>query len=146
MAARESERRYARSEARALEGITVGVKDDQQIAGKITTYGSVLFQDYRATENSPLVDKLAEAGAVVSIQTTVPEMMFHAATWSYLWGATRNPWNLHAHPVGLLGDRPPRWPPDFARWPQDRTWAARSGSRPPFAVCMDSSRPLLVSR
>ena len=94
-AARESERRYARGEAAALEGITVGVKDDQLIAGKITTYGSVLFQDYRATENSPMVDKLAEAGAVVSIQTTVPEMMFHAATWSYLWGVTHNPWNLH---------------------------------------------------
>ena len=103
VAARESERRYARGEARALEGITVGVKDDQQIVGEITTYGSVLFKDYRATENSPLVDKLAEAGAVVSIQTTVPEMMFHAATWSYLWGVTRNPWNLHDTPGGSSG-------------------------------------------
>ena len=42
-AARESERRYLRGEARVLEGITVGVKDDQSIAGMITTYGSVLF-------------------------------------------------------------------------------------------------------
>jgi Asp-tRNA(Asn)/Glu-tRNA(Gln) amidotransferase A subunit family amidase len=102
-AARESERRYARGEARALEGITVGVKDDQLIAGKITTYGSVLFQDYRATESSPLVDKLAEAGAVVSIQTPVPEMMFHAATGSTLWGITRNPWNLRETPGGSSG-------------------------------------------
>ena len=102
-AARESEKRYARGEARALEGITVGVKDDQQIAGEITTYGSVLFKDYRATENSPMIDKLAGAGAVVSIQTTVPEMMFHAATWSYLWGVTRNPWNLHETPGGSSG-------------------------------------------
>ena len=102
-AASESERRYARGDARALEGITVGVKDDQSMAGKITTYGSVLFQDYRATENSPLIDKLADAGALVPIQTTVPEMMFHAATWSNLWGITRNPWNLHYTPGGSSG-------------------------------------------
>ena len=50
-----------------------------------------------------MIDKLAEAGAVVSIQTTVPEMMFHAATWSYLWGITRNPWNLHETPGGSSG-------------------------------------------
>jgi hypothetical protein len=80
-AAKEAERRYLRGEPRVLEGITVGVKDDQLVDGWITTYGSVLFQDYRATENSPMIDKLAEAGAIFSIQTTVPEMMFHAATW-----------------------------------------------------------------
>jgi amidase len=98
VAARESERRYAQGDPRPLEGITVGVKDDQQIAGEITTYGSMLFQDYRATENSPMVDKLKQAGAILSIQTTVPEMMFHAATWSYLWGVTHNPWNLQFTP------------------------------------------------
>jgi hypothetical protein len=97
VAARESERRYAQGDPRPLAGITVGVKDDQQIAGEITTYGSMLFQDYRATENSPMVDKLKQAGAILSIQTTVPEMMFHAATWSYLWGVTHNPWNPPVH-------------------------------------------------
>ena len=102
-AARESERRYTQGDPRPLEGITVGVKDDQQIAGEITTYGSVLFQDYRATENSPMVDKLKQAGAIFSIQTTVPEMMFHAATWSYLWAVTRNPWNLQYTPGGSSG-------------------------------------------
>jgi amidase len=50
-----------------------------------------------------MVDKLKQAGAVFSIQTTVPEMMFHAATWSYLWGVTRNPWNLQYTPGGSSG-------------------------------------------
>src|SRR4051812_10611976 len=59
-AANEAERRYLRGEPRSLEGITVGVKDDQLVEGWITTYGSVLFQDYRATENSPMIDKLSE--------------------------------------------------------------------------------------
>ncbi len=102
-AAKEAERRYLRGEPRPLEGITVGVKDDQLVEGWITTYGSVLFQDYRATENSPMIDKLTEAGAIFSIQTTVPEMMFHAATWSLLWGVTHNPWNLFYTPGGSSG-------------------------------------------
>ena len=102
-AAREAERRYRQGDARPLEGITVGVKDDQLMRGKITTYGSVLFQDYRATENSPMIDKLTQAGAIFPIQTTVPEMMFHAATWSNLWGVTRNPWNLTYTPGGSSG-------------------------------------------
>ena len=88
---------------RALEGITVGAKDGQQIAGETNTYGSRLFQEYQATENWPMIDKLAGVGGVVSIQTTVPEMMFHAATWSYLRGVTRNPWNLHETPGGFSG-------------------------------------------
>ena len=102
-AARESEQRFRRGEARALEGLTVGLKDDQLLTGWITTYGSVLLKNQRATENTPVVDKLQEAGAVISIQTTVPEMMFHTATWSKLWGVTRNPWNLHYTPGGSSG-------------------------------------------
>ena len=102
-AARESEQRYLRGEPRPLEGITVGVKDDQLVEGWITTYGSVLFQDFKATENSIMIDKLREAGAVFSLQTTVPEMMFHAATWSLLWDVTRNPWNLYYTPGGSSG-------------------------------------------
>jgi amidase len=102
-AAKEAEQRYLRGNPRALEGITVGVKDDQLVEGWITTYGSVLFQDYRATENSPMIDKLTAAGAILSLQTTVPEMMFHAATWSLLWGITHNPWNLYYTPGGSSG-------------------------------------------
>jgi amidase len=102
-AARTAERRYAQGDPRPLEGITVGVKDDQLVKGWITTYGSLLFQDYQASENSPMIDKLSAAGAIFSIQTTVPEFMFHAATWSYLWGVTHNPWNLAVTPGGSSG-------------------------------------------
>ena len=50
-----------------------------------------------------MIDKLQEAEAVFSLQTTVPEMMFHAATWSMLWGVTHNPWNLFYTPGGSSG-------------------------------------------
>src|SRR5215212_750615 len=47
---------------------------------------------------------------------------------------------------GLREGRPQRWPRGFAPWLRDRTWGARFASRPPSAVCMDSSRRLAGSR
>ena len=93
-AARESERRYMNGNARALEGITVGMKDEHGPAGWTITQGSKLLKDNRTDQNDPVADKLLEAGAVMPIQTTAPEFYLAAVTWSELWGVTRNPWNL----------------------------------------------------
>src|SRR4051812_30238479 len=44
-AARLSEARWQRGEARMLEGIPVAVKDAQRVAGQRTTFGSPLFKN-----------------------------------------------------------------------------------------------------
>ncbi|MEM1369747.1 MAG: amidase [Cyanobacteria bacterium P01_H01_bin.15] len=93
-AAQESEKRYLQGNPRPLEGITVALKDEYDKEGWITTAGSVLLKDNVATKNHPAVDKLIKAGAVMHIQTTVPEMYLAGVTWTDLWGVTRNPWNL----------------------------------------------------
>ncbi|MBL6614326.1 MAG: amidase [Reyranella sp.] len=102
-AARDSEARWMSGNARALEGITTSVKDDDAMAGWYVTAGSVLLKDERASENSPIVDKLLAAGAVLHAQTTAPEFYFIPQTWSKLWGVTRNPWNLHFTVGGSSG-------------------------------------------
>ena len=102
-AAKESEERYRQGTPRALEGITVAVKDEYDKVGWITTAGSKVLKDNVATSNHPAVDKLLEAGAVIHAQTTVPEMYFAAVTWTDLWGVTRNPWNLHYAVGGSSG-------------------------------------------
>ena len=101
--AKESEKRYAAGTPRALEGITVALKDEYDKVGWITTAGSKLLKDNVATKNHPAVDKLMAAGAVLHAQTTVPEMYFAAVTWTDLWGVTRNPWNLHYTVGGSSG-------------------------------------------
>jgi hypothetical protein len=93
-AAKTSEQRYKNKTARPLEGITVALKDEYDVTGWITTAGSNVLKDNVATSNHPAVDKLIQAGAVLHMQTTVPEMYFAAVTWTDLWGVTRNPWNL----------------------------------------------------
>ncbi len=103
-AAKESEKRYKAGKARALEGLTVAVKDENDVRGWRVTMGSVALQDAPAAkENAAIIDMLLSEGAVLHIQTTVPEFYIHSQTWSRLWGVTRNPWNLYYAVGGSSG-------------------------------------------
>lgn len=103
-AAKESEARYKAGTARALEGITVAIKDENEVKGWRVTMGSLVLKDTPLIEeNSALIDMLVSEGAVMHIQTTVPELYLHTQTWSRLWGVTRNPWNLHYAVGGSSG-------------------------------------------
>ena len=102
-AAQESARRYRQGQARPLEGVTVAVKDEFGKAGWIVTQGSRVFKDDRQTEDHPVIEKLREAGAVLHVQSTAPELYLLGVTWSGLWGVTRNPWNPAITPGGSSG-------------------------------------------
>ena len=92
--AKESEARWKNGTARALEGITCGMKDEHGLKGWPFTQGSVLYKDTTFAETDPMAEFLEAAGAIMHIQTTVPEFYLHFCTWTKLWGVTRNPWNL----------------------------------------------------
>ena len=99
--AKQSEDRYRRGEARPLEGITVAVKDEFARPGWRITQGSLLFKNSpRATENSAIIDSLEAAGAIMPIQTTVPEFYLFLGASTRAWGTTHNPWNLDYSPGG----------------------------------------------
>ncbi|MEW5940442.1 MAG: amidase [Chloroflexota bacterium] len=102
--ARDSEQRYLRGEARPLEGIPCAIKDDADVKGWTHHWGTLLFKDRPPAEHDhPVVDMLRNAGAVMHLQTTAPEFFLAGVTWSYLWGVTRNPWNLDYTPGGSSG-------------------------------------------
>jgi Asp-tRNA(Asn)/Glu-tRNA(Gln) amidotransferase A subunit family amidase len=101
--AQEAEARYARGEARSLEGVLLGVKDEAAIEGQRTTHGSLLHRDHVDTTTSPCVERLLEAGAIVHARTTTPEFACTTVTHSRLWGVTRNPWNTAYTPGGSSG-------------------------------------------
>lgn len=101
--AREAEGRYARGEARPLEGVLLGVKDEAAIEGHRTTQGSLLLRDHVDTTTSPCIERLLDAGAIVHARTTTPEFACITVTHSRLWGVTRNPWNSAFTPGGSSG-------------------------------------------
>src|SRR5258708_10985199 len=76
----------ARAEARRAEeavlrgeplgpphGLPLGVKDLEETAGLLTTYGSPLFRSNAPQRDSVMVARLRAAGAIVAAQTNAPE-------------------------------------------------------------------------
>jgi amidase len=103
--ARKAEDRYgtAAADIRPLEGLPTGIKDENTIAGKVTTFGSLIYKDNVAQTTTPVVQRLIDAGVVVHGRTTTPEFSSEGFTHSRLWGVTRNPWNLDYTPGGSSG-------------------------------------------
>ncbi|WP_406416828.1 amidase [Streptomyces sp. NBC_00873] len=104
-AAREAEARYAGKgePPRPLEGLAVATKEEQPIAGRRATDGSLAYENEIADETHPVVERILAAGGIVHARTTTPEFSCAAVTQSRLWGVTRNPWNLQFSPGGSSG-------------------------------------------
>ena len=74
-----------------LDGVVVTIKDNCLVSGMTTTWGSKVKQ-IDATEDSPPVARLREAGAIILGLTTLPEWGWKGVTDNPLTGITRNPW------------------------------------------------------
>src|SRR6476661_4765188 len=85
-----------------LLGVPIAIKDDADVAGEVTTYGTSAHGPAR-TADSEVVRRLRAAGAVMLGKTTVPELMIWPFTETLTFGATRNPWNTDYAPGGSSG-------------------------------------------
>ncbi len=103
--ARRAEAKYAKRAARprALEGLSVAIKDEGCIKGQRTTNGSLIWQDNVPTHTDVFIARLLRAGAICHARTATPEFSCAAVTHSRLWGVTRNPWNRRYTPGGSSG-------------------------------------------
>ncbi len=97
------ERLARRTEVGPLAGVPIGVKDLEDVAGMVTTFGSKAFRDNLAAEDAIEVARLRAAGAIVIGKTNTPEFGHSAFTRNLLFGLTRNPWNLERTPGGSSG-------------------------------------------
>ncbi len=85
-----------------LRGVPVAVKDDLDVAGEVTAFGTGAYGP-PAREDSEVVRRLRAAGAIVIGKTNVPELTQWPFTESITWGRTRNPWDLERTPGGSSG-------------------------------------------
>jgi amidase len=85
-----------------LLGVPVAIKDDVDVAGEYTCFGSNAY-DLPATADGEVVRRLRQAGAVILGKTAVPEMMLWPFTETVAYGATHNPWDLAYTPGGSSG-------------------------------------------
>jgi aspartyl-tRNA(Asn)/glutamyl-tRNA(Gln) amidotransferase subunit A len=103
--ARASEDRWRHGEpAGLLDGVPVTIKDELDVAGWPTRDGSRAFLNAPpAAEDSPVVARLREQGAVILGKTAMPEFGCRAVTVSAVHGVTRNPYDLSKTPGGSSG-------------------------------------------
>jgi aspartyl-tRNA(Asn)/glutamyl-tRNA(Gln) amidotransferase subunit A len=95
--------RYAKGEARPLEGIPVALKEEQPIAGLPWREGSLSLRDNVAGQTHPIAERIIAAGGIMHARTTTPEFSCAGFTHSDLWGVTRNPWHLDYSAGGSSG-------------------------------------------
>jgi amidase len=86
-----------------LAGVPVTVKVNIDRAGWATTNGTRLQRDLIAQTNSPVVDNLLRAGAVIIGQTNTPAFSYRWFTGNQLHGETFNPRNRALTPGGSSG-------------------------------------------
>lgn len=86
-----------------LHGLPLGVKDLEDTAGLLTTYGSPMSRGNVPSHDALLVERLRAAGAILVAKTNVPELGAGANTRNPVWGATGNPFNPELNAGGSSG-------------------------------------------
>ena len=99
-AARESEARWRRGEARALDGVPVTIKENIATKGTPIPLGTAARELAAAPEDAPPSARLREAGAVLVAKTTMPDYGMLSSGTSSFHPLTRNPWDTTKNPGG----------------------------------------------
>jgi amidase len=86
-----------------LAGVPVTVKVNIDQAGFATTNGLKLQRDVIAQSNSPVIDNLRKAGAVILGRTNCPAFSYRWFTTNLVHGDTKNPRDASITPGGSSG-------------------------------------------
>jgi len=77
-----------------IAGLPISVKDLFDLAGDVTTAGSVILKDAPpATEDAPAIGRLRRAGAIIIGRTNMTEFAYSGLGLNPHYGTPRNPWD-----------------------------------------------------
>jgi Asp-tRNA(Asn)/Glu-tRNA(Gln) amidotransferase A subunit family amidase len=89
---------------RPLLGLPLLVKDNTDVEGLVTNFGSRAMLDRPPAGRSEItVERMVAAGAIVIGRTNTPEFAFQGWTDNDVFGATGNPWGPEWSPGGSSG-------------------------------------------
>jgi amidase len=98
----QADGRARAGDTRPLLGVPIAIKDDCDVAGEATAFGSSAH-DGPVAADAEVVRRLRAGGAVILGKTHVPELTITPWTESPTFGVTRNPWDPHRTPGGSSG-------------------------------------------
>ena len=86
-----------------LHGVPIHVKESYGVAGHPCTWGIPGLKDSKAPNDSEVVKRLRNAGAVLIGATNVPLALGDWQSYNQIYGTTNNPWDLKRSPGGSSG-------------------------------------------
>lgn len=92
-----------KEEISMLAGIPMGIKDNILIKGKICSSASKILENYHATYDATVIEKLKAKDVVFLGRTNMDEFAMGGSTENSAYGPTKNPHNLSCVPGGSSG-------------------------------------------
>jgi len=86
-----------------FHGVPIAVKDLELTNGLRTTLGSVLWRDWVPDMDSVVVERVRGSGAVILGKTNTPEFGNREETFTKIYEACNNPWDVTRTPGGSSG-------------------------------------------
>lgn len=101
--AQKAQEIFASGKATLMTGIPVSLKDNMLVCDYVSSAGSKMLENYKATYDSSVVAQLKEQGAVLLGRVNMDEFAMGSSTETSFYGITRNPVNPQYVPGGTSG-------------------------------------------
>lgn len=101
--AKETDKRFKDGTATSLTGIPFAIKDNILIQGRIASSASKILENYHATYDATVIEKLKKEGAVFLGRTNMDEFALGGSTEKSAYGPTKNPHDTSRVPGGTSG-------------------------------------------